>query len=96
MTPDLLAQIGGGIGLVVATAVAAFRVGTRRANGSSSGSNVAPRWHADDRELIRQLIHESDEAMRDHLDQNTVALNEVRSAVDRMAGFLEGRLSGGD
>ena len=96
MTPELLGQIGGGIGLVLASAVAAFRLGVRRGGNGTPASSTSPRWHHEDRELMRRLIAESNDALRDHLDRNTEALNSVRSSVDRMSGFLQGRLSAGD
>jgi hypothetical protein len=94
MTPEVLGQIGGAIGLILAAAVAAFRVGVRRgANGRNGG---APRWHPDDREFLRRIIVESNDALRDHLDTNTEALNGLRAGCANMTGFLQGRLSSGD
>ena len=93
---ELLGAIGGGLGAVLASAFAAFRLGVRRGSNGTSASSVSPRWHPDDRELMRRLIAENNTALRDHLDKNTEAVNDLRSSVDRMSGFLQGRLSGGD
>lgn len=94
---ELLGQIGGGIGIMLASALAAFRLGVKRgSNGTAPSSSASPRWHPDDRELMRRLIAENSTALRDHLDRNTEAVNDLRSSVDRMSGFLQGRLSAGD
>ena len=89
---EILVQVGAGAGIMAASAVTAFKVGARRANGRRN-NGTAPRWHSDDRELMARLFSESNHTITDHLETNTMALIELRSAIDKMSGWLEGRFS---
>ncbi len=89
---EFLAQIGAVVGIMIALAIASFRIGLRRGNG---GAGTAPRWHHEDRELVRGLRTELS-GLRDHLDAHATAIGELRSSIDQMLGFLQGRFSAGD
>ncbi len=80
MSEEQLIQLGGAIGVIVAAAFTAFRVGVKRGANGSSG------WSDGDRQLI--------EGLRDHISANTEELGELRSSIDKMSGFLQGRLGG--
>ena len=86
---ELIPQIGAGVGIMIALAVASFRIGLRRGNG---GMGTAPRWHHEDRELVRGLRTELS-GLREHLDDHASAIGELRSSIDQMLGFLQGRFS---
>ncbi len=81
MSEEQLAGIGGAIAAILAAALAAFRVGLRR--GSNGASN---RWAQEDRDLVIGL--------REHISELTESIGDLRSSVDRMSGFIQGRFSG--